>query len=264
MVRPRAICLEDLGASSEGERYLRCVALPGRQAGLRVDGAGRVLWRDDTGTACELWVSADDKLILYRPEGGGRVVVRRAGRELEVPTGKPVVLLDQDRFEVGARTLRVHVHGPAPAVAAPSYLPSRAPARRLSKAAAALALGAALGAADCKSGKKSAAEEPPEVEVRTQPPEMAPVPEDAAGEDAATVEGEAGEEIEVRVRPPEMAVLPEPEADAADAGPDAAPVPEDAEPAVVDAGSGAVPDIEVRVRPPAVAIDPEPELPEPK
>jgi hypothetical protein len=254
MVRPLAICLEDPAAPAEGERYLRCVAVPGRQAGLRVDAAGRVLWRDDAGTACELWVSGDEKLILYRPDGGGRVVVRRAGRELDVPCGKPVVLLDQDRFEVGGRTLRVHVHGPASAVAEPSYLPPRAPGRGLSRAATAIALGAALGAAGCKPGKKPQAEVSPEVEVRTQPPDMAPLPEDAAADTAPA--GEAGETIELRTEPPEIAVRPLPAVDAGTPAADGATGPADAEPATPDVepapadAARANPPIEVRVAPP--------------
>ena len=115
MPKPLAICLEDPGARSAAERYLRCTAVVGRQAGLRVDGAGTVLWRSDEAVACELWVSLDDKLILYRPEGAAAVAVHRAGRVLDVPAGKPVVLVDQDEFQVGAKRLRVHVHGTAPA-----------------------------------------------------------------------------------------------------------------------------------------------------
>jgi hypothetical protein len=58
-------------------------------------------------------VSADERLILFRRVGGGPVRVRREHRSLDVPEAKPVVLLDQDRIDVGGRSLRVHVHGPA-------------------------------------------------------------------------------------------------------------------------------------------------------
>ena len=64
-----AICLEDLQARSESERYLRCVALPGRQPGLGIRADGTVLWKADAALACELWVSADERLIAYRPMG---------------------------------------------------------------------------------------------------------------------------------------------------------------------------------------------------
>jgi len=148
MPQPIAICLEDLGA--QGERYLRCVALPGRQPGLRLDAQGVVLWKEP-GEGCELWVSADQQLILFRPEGGAEVTVARGGRSLAVPAGKPVVLLGGDELALGGRRLRVHLHGPAPAVHPPSPLEPE-PARRVgAKAvAAALALTAALGASDCR------------------------------------------------------------------------------------------------------------------
>ncbi|MCP4592143.1 MAG: hypothetical protein GY842_15520, partial [bacterium] len=72
MSKPLAICIEDMDAQAE-TRYLRCVAVPGRQPGLRLDEAGSVLWKSDDGASCELWVSADDRLILYRPEDATRV-----------------------------------------------------------------------------------------------------------------------------------------------------------------------------------------------
>lgn len=224
MSRPLAICLEDLAPRAPDERYLRCVAVVGRAPGLRLDGAGTVLWRDETGAACELWVSADERLVLYRPESGGRVVVRRASRSLDVPATKPVILLDQDEVEVGGRRLRVHVHGDAPRVYAPEYLrttTSRGPA----KVAAALALGAALGAAGCKNDKPTPAL-PPELEVREQPPSEAPVP--------APPPSEAG------TGPSDAGASDEPADVGRAAEPDVVPLPDTA------------PDIEVRVAPPQV------------
>ena len=92
MPKPIAICIEDLGSEPK-TRYLRCVALPGRQPGLRLDKAGSVLWQSDDGVSCELWVSADERLILYRPEAkaSGPVTLHRAGRSLDVPFGKSLV-----------------------------------------------------------------------------------------------------------------------------------------------------------------------------
>jgi hypothetical protein len=177
MPEPLAICLEDLNAKPGAPRYLRCTAVVGRQPGLRVDAAGAVLWRSDVGVAVELWVSGDDQLILYRPEGAPESTVRRAGREVVAPVGKPVVLRDQDEVDVGRRHLRVHVHGPAPEVAPPTPLPEE-PAPEgatdggpsaFARAAAALALGAALGAGGC-------------VEVRQNPPDMAPAPGPGSGD----------------------------------------------------------------------------------
>jgi hypothetical protein len=161
MVRPIAICIEDLDAPSEALKYLRCIALPGRQPGLRLDEAGSVLWQASDVLSCELWVSADDRLILYRQEGMAPVVLRRGGRSLDVPCSKPVVVLDKDQIEVGPRRLRVHVHGEAAAVAAPSPLPPRSPlADRLKQTIATAALlGAVASAGGCS-----------EVEVREAPP----------------------------------------------------------------------------------------------
>ncbi|MBI5487309.1 MAG: hypothetical protein HY905_08250 [Deltaproteobacteria bacterium] len=232
MSRPIAICLEDLRAGSPERRYLRCTALVGRAPGLRLDGAGVVEWGVEGGAACELWVSADERLILYREEGAGAVMVRRGMRSLEVPSAKPVVLLDQDEVEVGGRRLRVHVHGVASGVRAPEYLRAAAP-RGASKVATALALGAALGAADCKKGNPSA-QEPPEVEVREQPPsEPAPLPPPAP-EDAGTSFGDAG-------AAPGDAIAP----GAGDEG--AGEVA-----AEVSALLDAAPEIEIRVAPPQV------------
>ena len=197
MPTPLAICLEDLNPRSSGERYLRCVAVVGRQPGLRVDAAGSVIWRGEGEAACELWVSQDQRLILYRPERAAAVVVRRAGRALDVPFGKPVVLLDKDGVEVGTKRLRVHVHGEAPVIAAPSFLP--APERIESRgglrgAAAAVAISAAIGGAAL-------------FEVRCHPPSpMEPTPppdETDAGAPPAEDAG-AQQEIEVRVEPIEV------------------------------------------------------------
>jgi hypothetical protein len=279
MPKPLAICLEDLEPGAGRPRYLRCVAVVGRAPGLRVDGAGVVLWKSDEAAACELWVSQDDKLILYRPDGGAPVTVHREGRSLAAPAGKPVVLLDQDRFEVGARRLRVHVHGVIDHVYAPSPLPEPASTGRARAAVAVAALGATLGAADCKK-----AEPTQDVEVRATPPavpwgtDVAPLTPDATGlpsQDVvdASAMGPDGEPIEVRVTPPAVAVRHEdvtptaPDAGAAspdvspdggaaspDVSPDAAP---DASPdatADVPPQRDRTPRIEVRAHPPAMPI----------
>jgi hypothetical protein len=202
MPEPIAICIEDLGASASSGRYLRCVALPGRQPGLRLDAAGAVLWRDDAPDGCELWVSADQQLILYRPEAGAAVTVHRAGRSLAVPAAKPVVLLAGDELAFGVRSaapgvrerrLRIHLHGTAPTVHPPSPLEPETRAGTGGKAvAAALALAAALGASDCRKP----------VEVRDRPPS----PPMQVGPDAgspALKPDTAPRPIEVRDRPPE-------------------------------------------------------------
>ena len=179
MPKPLAICIEDLDAQSKTGKYVRCVALPGRQPGLRLDGAGRVVWRSDDGASCELWVSADGRLALYRQEGMGRVTLHRAGRCLDVPNAKPVIIIDQDRIDVGSRHLRVHVHGEAPSVAAPSPLPSRPrPFGRLAQAVTTAAvIGAVVTAGGCTDVDIWAT---PTIEVIENPPEIAvPTPDPA-------------------------------------------------------------------------------------
>ncbi len=171
MPKPIAICIEDMDAQAKN-KYLRCVALPGRQPGLRLDEAGGVLWQSDDGVSCELWVSADDRLILYRPDGAAPVTLRRAGRSLDAPCGKPVVLIDQDQVEVGSRRLRVHVHGQAPSVAAPSPLPVRQ--RPLDRLARTVATAAVIGAVAATGACTDV--ETPTIDVIENPPEIGPDP----------------------------------------------------------------------------------------
>lgn len=208
MAKPMAIYLEDTNPVAPERRYLRCVALVGRQPGLRIDAQGEVTWQRNKIEPCEgeVWVSADDKLILYRPEGAAAVTVERAGRRLELPFEKPVVLVDKDLVTIGGKTLRVHIHGTAKAAVEPSPLPQR----NLGKAAgvaAAVALSAAL--AGCG----------PTIEVRDDPPEVAadplddpepdggqPEPEPAVDPEPEPVPVEpAPEPIEVREDPPDVA-----------------------------------------------------------
>jgi hypothetical protein len=145
MPHPIELCLEDMVAvrSPDAERYLRCVALVGPQLGLGVDPQGNVTWRSADALAAELWVSADDRLILLRPAGAPAVRLSRASRELDVPEGKPVVVLPGDLVAVGPRRLRVHIHGVAASVCAPAPLSERALAQ-VARAAAVLAVGAAV------------------------------------------------------------------------------------------------------------------------
>jgi hypothetical protein len=184
MPKPMAICIEELDSSEA--KYIRCVALPGRQPGLRLDKTAQVLWQSDDGVSCELWVSADERLILYRPEGADSVVLDRAGRTLDVPYGKPVVVIDQDQVSVGGRRVRIHFHCEAPSVAAPSPLPSRSqPLGRLARTLAATAILGATVASGC-------AEQP--IEVRQVPPTAPPPPPTPT--------------IEVRLSPPTATAPP--------------------------------------------------------
>ena len=64
MPKPLAICIEDLEAASHDARYLCCTAVCGSEPGLRLDPSGRVTWKSRNPAACEIWVSADERLIL--------------------------------------------------------------------------------------------------------------------------------------------------------------------------------------------------------
>lgn len=94
--------------------------------------------------------------MLLRDEEAPEVVLRRGGRSLVVPAGKPVVMLDQDRLELGGRQLRVHVHGQIQHSYEPTPLvreeqPLSGTGGRV--AAAALALGTAVGAVGCSGAE---------------------------------------------------------------------------------------------------------------
>jgi hypothetical protein len=175
MPKPIALCIEDLRHRAGQPRYVACVAVAGRQAGLGLDGRGEILWQEQAGLASELWVSGDEQLILYRPENAPALSVHRGGRSLAVPFAKPVVLRDQDELELEGRRLRLHVHGVTAEVNPPRPLPveladdqaeteSASSGRGLRGAAAALALGSLLAGA-CEK-----------IEVRAQPPAVAPRP----------------------------------------------------------------------------------------
>lgn len=204
MPEPQAICIEDLDAPSAGRRYIRCVALPGGIPGLAVTAEARILWQQRGDQAFQLWVSADDRLILLRPEGAPPVRVERAGRAVDAPFGKPVVLIDQDLVRVGSKRLRIHVHGIAEVVHPPSALKGRlAGAARL---AAAAALGAA--AIGCK------------IDVRDHPPEPVYVPPPDAGDAGGPPEPDAADDAEAEAGisdAPEDS-LPDAVSDAAEGG----------------------------------------------
>lgn len=177
MPTPKELCLEDLDLSQDDERYIRCVALPGGEPGLALDREGAVRWMPDGPAAYGIWVSADDRLVLLRGEGAGPIVVERAGRSLEAPAEKPVILLDQDLLRINGRRLRVHVHGETDIVYEPEPLTRSALARMARAAAAAMALGAAVGAgaaADAKPLAEEMDKRSAPIEVRRRPP--APMP----------------------------------------------------------------------------------------
>jgi hypothetical protein len=139
-------------------------------------------------------------MTACRPAGAVPVSLHRAGRSLDVPCGKPVFVIDKDEINMGSRRLRIHVHGQAPSIAAPSPLPSRPSSLgRLAQAATAAAIVGTVAASGCcpEIGIRDAPPEPtaplPTIEIRDNPPEPTPIPPPT---------------IEVRDDPPEIA-LPE-------------------------------------------------------
>jgi hypothetical protein len=223
MLKPIALCIEDTIPQPGQPRYVACVAVVGRQAGLGLDDRGGILWQARTGLAAELCVSGDQQLILYRPESAAPMSVHRGGRSLVVPCAKPVVMLDQDEVQFDHRRLRLHVHGVTAKASPPRPLPAARGDSRSEAAgsgglrakAAALALGSLLtGACDKK------------IEVRDQPPVVVPSPmpppqSEPSRPDAAPAAPDAGAvakpkagkprrpPIEVRDRPPDMARVPD-------------------------------------------------------
>lgn len=148
MPTAKSVCLEALDEKQGRSSFTRCVMLPGGEPGLALGPAGDILWQNDGPIACELYVALDDRLILLCPDHNAFVEVRRAGRCLQVPAGKPVVLVAGDLIHVAGHRYRLHVHGSTRTTHKPSPLEQRA---RVSgaKLAAAIALGASVAGVAC-------------------------------------------------------------------------------------------------------------------
>ena len=136
--KPIELCLERLGTPSV-DRYVRCTAQVGRAMGLALGIDGRILWCEQSGVGCEIWVSADQRLMAYCPAGTPPTTLYRAGRVLELPSEHPVVLRHKDELELAGTRFRVHVHGVTDLVHAPTIV------RTLARAAAVATLAAAVG-----------------------------------------------------------------------------------------------------------------------
>lgn len=218
-----ALCIEDLGASHPDEQFVRCVAVTGHAPGLGLDNQGQIVWREEQELACELLVTADQRLALWRREGATEIVVTRARRALKVPYGKPVILLHGDELTIASRRMRIHLHGAANAPAEPRFfVPSHKRSPVFRTAATAAIVGASLAAS--AAGSAQVPSDP--IEVRETPPIIVPEPTDAgpdATEDAeggsddtegdAFIEGGSemdAPEIEVREHPPVMEEPPPP------------------------------------------------------
>ena len=144
MKKPMAICLEDLETANAAERYLCCAVKVGLRPGLSVDNRGTTRWLIEGEVAFQLFVTADDRLALYRAAGGAAVQVRRAGRTLDAPCEKPVILRHEDELLIAGRRFRVHTHGRIAKAFAPYYFKEHL--RSAGRVAAAFALGATLSA----------------------------------------------------------------------------------------------------------------------
>ncbi|MBU1219032.1 hypothetical protein KKF34_06155 [Myxococcota bacterium] len=229
-----AICLENLNATSESERYLKCTALTGRKNALVIDADGLVHWKSDKKDGFELWVSADERLILYLPEGVEmEVQVSRSGRSVMVPNAKPVVLIDGDEISMTQFRIRVHVHGFVEDEYSPSWYtePQVSSGSRVVRAAAtaALAFTAMVGISCSTNDGKT---EKPKIEVRDRPPDVAPAnppmnvekkpdptppveirdkpPEAPAIRDEAVKPGKKPEKKPEEMKPAEMKPMPPP------------------------------------------------------
>jgi hypothetical protein len=214
------MCIEDLSPKHELSRFTQCVAVAGAEPGLGLDRRGKVLWQKARVTGCELWVSLDERLMLLRPEGAVPVTVRRAGRSLEVPFDKPVVMLDQDLVELGGKQLRLHFHGEIDDVFAPTPYPLKdtGVGKVVRVAAAAVAIGMAAGPgcgdgqpAPTASGETLEPTTPPPVQPTVDTGPATPPPADTGGQvDAGTPKSGAADKpdpkpIEVRTKPPKIA-----------------------------------------------------------
>lgn len=153
MAHPAIVCLERVGAP-QLERYVRCVALVGGQAGLGLDAAGSIVWMQPHACAFMLCVSRDDQLIVVRADSAPELTVHRAGRFRVAPPGKPVVLLGDDAIEVAGVCYRIHLHGVAREVQAP-----RVVRRWAAVAAVAATLAAGAGAGCGRAGSSGASQD---------------------------------------------------------------------------------------------------------
>jgi hypothetical protein len=159
--------------------------------------------------ACEIWVSSDQRLIAWRPAGAPTVRLERAGRGLDLPEEKPVVMLDQDELRLKALVFRMHVHGVTDQVHEPRPL-------RLGQRAATVAAALAIGVSAVECGPSDSVEgdgapPPPATAIERAPatPRGVPSPPsiDAstvviqidAGDDSAA--GGAGGALPIEVRP---------------------------------------------------------------
>jgi len=121
MQKAISLCLERV-ADSEGERFIRCTARSGRDAGLAIGLDGSILWCSQEPAACDIWVTGDGRLVVVRAATDQTMRLERGRRVLELPEGRAVVVLDEDSLVVQDRRFVVHVHGPTDKILPPQPL----------------------------------------------------------------------------------------------------------------------------------------------
>jgi hypothetical protein len=163
--RLESLCLEDL--ESTVPRFVRCVALAAGQLGLGLAPDGSPAWQDAAAAECPIAVAADGRLALTRTERAPAVQVQRAGREVDVPPLRPIMLRDGDVLIVAGHRVRLFRHGQVTRVHRPQLLRGKVAAFA---AAAALALSAGVAA-------PAGADAP--IEVQPRPPAPPPPPPQA-------------------------------------------------------------------------------------
>ncbi|MDJ0764685.1 MAG: hypothetical protein QNJ97_17025 [Myxococcota bacterium] len=137
MSKPVALCVE-LKNNPEKTRYYKCTARTGREKGLTIQLDGTIGWCEISDVACELWVSDDQRLMVFRPSGGPDVYVSRANRKICLAEAQMATLLHLDELTINGRSYCIHVHGIAETI----HPPRLVRVIRAASLAASLAIGA--------------------------------------------------------------------------------------------------------------------------
>ena len=118
MPKPLSLCLERKG-KPQNERYYKCTARTGREAGLSILDDGDIGWCATKNVVCDLYVSDDERLIAFCRNGSADVTVVRAGRSVALEAEKRAVLRHLDELRYGDIVFVVHKHGVAETVHPP-------------------------------------------------------------------------------------------------------------------------------------------------
>ncbi|MBU1219033.1 hypothetical protein KKF34_06160 [Myxococcota bacterium] len=173
-----AICIEDLLFQDADKRYLMCTALGGTEKGLVIDLKGEIHWKDSETSGFEICISGDDRLILYLESSPGLpLTVSRGGRSVTAEAKKPIVLLDGDEIFSDSFHYRLHIHGRINYETEPSYFTQTPQTGKGMRTATAAALALTAMTASACTGNDTKKPEKEKIEVRDNPPKMAPQPE---------------------------------------------------------------------------------------